>query len=71
MARGRLYGRDRWHPGRILSQIGLMQALFYAMLAGGTGLGCLLCGLSWPVFIMFSGDYYDGQSRRSFSAALA
>jgi len=60
MANGRLYGLDRWHPGRICGQILLLQAAFYAVLAASTALGCWVLGAEWLVMMMFATEYYSG-----------
>lgn len=58
---GRLYGRDRFEPGKIIAQIAVMQLLFYLTFAATSYLGCMVVGLEWPVRLLTTDEYYDGE----------
>jgi hypothetical protein len=60
---GRLYGRERFLPGTIIGQIAALQLLFYATFGVASWAGCAVVGLEWPLRLITTDEYYDGEGR--------
>ena len=61
--RGRLYGREAFAPGKICSQIALLQLLHTGTLSLLTFAGCALVGAPWSLAVILSTHYCSVTTR--------